>query len=72
MIKKPAATNKWYKFSRSPANTITNAGTPLGAMGALINGVALYNPNDAFSYNNLNIWQRNAYFNEKISFGELI
>ena len=26
------------------------------------NGVAIYNALDGFSYNNLGIWQRNAYF----------
>lgn len=64
----PVATNNWYKISRNPTAATSKVGTSLGAMGALINGVALYNPNDAQSYNNLNIWNRNAYYNEKISF----
>ena len=38
-------------------------------MGVLINGVPLYNANDANSYNNQGIWNRNAYYNEKDSFG---
>ena len=69
---KPTAQNIYFKIPRIPTVAITKKSTPLGSMGVLINGVALFNPSDAFSYNNLGIWNRNAYYNEKISFGNYL
>ena len=63
-----SAINFYFKFPRNPTPAVNKVSTPLGHMGVLINGVALYNPSDAFSYNNQRIWNRNAYYNEKISF----
>src|SRR5207244_7428155 len=64
-------TNQSYVFRipRSPAvNTGTKTSTPLGAIGAWTNGVPVYNPLDAHSYNNQNIWHQNAIVVEASSF----
>ena len=42
-----------YKFTRNPTAASTKTATPMGHIGILINGVALYNPQDGYSYNNL-------------------
>lgn len=64
----PTALNFYFKFPRKPTPASQKTSTPLGHMGILINGVSLFNPSDAFSYNNQRVWNRNAYYNEKISF----
>jgi len=50
---KPANMDATYKISRNPTVASTKTATPMGHMGVLINGVALYNPQDGYSYNNL-------------------
>jgi YHYH protein len=58
-----------FKFSRAPVeNTGAKTYTPLGAIGSWKNGVPIYNPKDAVSYNNQNIWHRNAVVVEGPSF----
>jgi YHYH protein len=64
-------TNQAYLF-KIPRTPVVNAGTktatPLGAVGAWITGVPVYNPLDAHSYNNANIWHQNAIAVEAPSF----
>ena len=57
-----------FKITKTPTVATTPTATPLGIIGALINGVPFFNPLDAMSYNNLNIWHRNAMFWEAASF----
>ncbi|MBI5215390.1 MAG: YHYH protein [Ignavibacteriae bacterium] len=50
-----------FKIARSPqVNSGTKTATPLGHIAVLVNGVALFNPKDAMSYNNQNVWHQNA------------
>jgi YHYH protein len=57
----PSDRNWQLRFSRNPqAATGTHTATPLGAIGLWVNGVPIYNPKDAHSYNNQNIWNNNA------------
>ncbi len=50
-----------FKIARSPqVNTGIKTATPLGHIAVLVNGVALFNPKDAMSYNNQNVWHQNA------------
>src|SRR5439155_18743779 len=57
----PSNQNYLFKVPRSPAvNGGTKTATPLGAIGSWLNGVPVYNPLDAHSYNNQNIWHQNA------------
>jgi hypothetical protein len=57
----PSDRNWQLRFSRNPqAATGTHTATPLGAIGLWVNGVPIYNPLDAHTYNNLNIWHNNA------------
>jgi hypothetical protein len=49
------------RFTRNPqAATGTHTATGLGSIGLLVNGVTIYNPKDAHSYNNQNVWHNNA------------
>ena len=58
-----------FRFPRVPAvNQGTKTATPLGAIGAWITGVPVYNPLDAMSYNGQNIWHQNAILFEGPSF----
>ena len=65
----PANQNFVFKITRSPAQ---HTGTPtvvgLGHIGVWSNGVTIFNPKDAASYNNAGIWHQNAYFFEGSSF----
>lgn len=38
----------------------TRTATPLGVIGLFTNGVAIFNPKDAHSYNNQGVWNQNA------------
>ncbi len=64
----PANQNWVFKITQNPVVAATPASTPLGVMAVLINGVPAFNPLDAMSYNNLNIWHRNAMYWEAASF----
>ncbi len=59
----PSNQNFVYKIPRHPVrntNTLTSVG--MGHIGVWSNGVSVFNVSDAMSYNNLGIWNRNAYF----------
>lgn len=57
----PSNQNYLLKIPRVPAvNNGNKTVTPLGSIGVWINGVTVFNPLDARSYNNLNIWHQNA------------
>jgi hypothetical protein len=60
--------NYTFKIPRTPTVPSTKTSVPLGHFGVWIDGVSMYNAWDAVSYNNLGVWQRNAYVWEKISF----
>jgi hypothetical protein len=45
----------------TPATSDTRSKMGLAATGYLVNGVSLFSPSDAFSYNNAGVWNRNAY-----------
>ncbi|MDA1008867.1 MAG: YHYH protein [Planctomycetota bacterium] len=57
----PANQNYVFRIPRNPvASTGAGTATSLGHIGVLSNGVVFFNALDAFSYNNQNIWHRNA------------
>lgn len=81
----PSNTDSIYRIPRKPTfNTDPDAKSPttLGAAGYSVNGVAMFNCLDAFSYSNSNaddarpnsayngdgIWNRDAYVNESVTF----
>lgn len=65
----PEAQNNVMKFPLNPTRaTTTKTAVGLGAIGAWLNGVSIYNANDGISYNNGGVWYRNAFFWEGISF----
>lgn len=69
----PTNQNFVYKITRFPVeNTGTLIKTPLGHIGVWSNGVSIFNAMDAFSYNNLGIWNQNAVVVEGISFDECL
>jgi len=58
-----------FKIRRNPTqNTGTQTATGLGHIGVWINGVSIFNPKDAMSYNNQGIWNQNAVIVEAPSF----
>jgi YHYH protein/Secretion system C-terminal sorting domain len=62
-----------FKLPRNPKEeTGTKLSTPLGAIGVLINGVAIFNSEDANSYNNQNVWHSNAVIVEASSFDDCL
>ena len=68
----PAAPSNRNRTIRVPLQpqpqTGTKTPTGLGAIGFMVNGVALYNAADARSYNNQNVWHQNANVVEAGSF----
>jgi hypothetical protein len=64
----PANQNWVFRITKNPVVATTPTATPLGVIGVLINGVPFFNALDAMSYNNLNIWHRNAMYWEAASF----
>lgn len=65
----PLNKNFVFKIQRNPVqNTGTLIPTPLGHIGTWVNGVSIFNPDDGQSYNNANVWNRDALFYEGISF----
>jgi hypothetical protein len=56
----PSDRNWLLEFPRNPQPATTHTATGLGAIGLWVNGVPIYNPKDAHSYNNQNIWHNNA------------
>ena len=79
----PSNTATLYRFPRHPAAAATKTLTGLGAIGYFVDGVALFDNRDSFSYSNSNgkdadpvagigngdgIWTRDAYVNEGVTF----
>ncbi|MEX1049837.1 MAG: YHYH protein [Akkermansiaceae bacterium] len=78
----PSNRAKTYRIPRTPAIPVNKTLTGLGATGAMVNGVSMFDMRDAFSYvsasgtdatpgNGLTgdgIWNREAYHNESITF----
>ena len=78
----PANTAAIYRIPRNPVIPTTKAATGLGASGYYVNGVAMFDMRDAFSYSTANaqdatpvngitgdgIWNREAYHNESVTF----
>lgn len=63
------ANQSWvFKITKTPTVSAAPTNTPLGIIGTLINGVPFFNPLDGMSYNNGNIWHRNAMVFEAASF----
>lgn len=82
--KNQGTSNGAYRFPRTPSIPVSKTLTGLGAIGFLVDGVAVYNQSDGFSYSNANardatpgpggigqgdgIWNRDALPNEGSSF----
>lgn len=65
----PANMNFVYKITRTPVpNTGTLTAVGLGHVGVWKNGVSIFNTQDAQSYNNMHIWNQNAYYFEGAGF----
>lgn len=79
----PTDTNTTYRIPRTPTVAVTKTNTPGGPIGFFVNGVALFDNRDTFSYSNANgrdadptagiglgdgIWNRDAYPNESVTF----
>jgi hypothetical protein len=79
----PSNTAKIFRFPRTPNIPATKTNTGGGATGYFVNGVALFDMRDTFSYSNANgtdatpaggigngdgIWNREAYANEGVTF----
>jgi hypothetical protein len=79
----PTDTATTYRIPRTPVVATTKTNTPGGPIGYFVNGVALFDSRDTFSYSNANgrdadpmggigqgdgIWNREAYLNESVSF----
>ncbi len=65
----PVTQNWVFKVPRVPqVKSGTKTATPLGQIGVFVNGVPIYNPLDAMSYRNQNIWHQNAAYVEAASF----
>lgn len=61
----PSSQNDTWSFYRTPTyKSGTKTKCPMGTTGLWINGVAIYNPDDAQTYNDYGVWSRNAYFFE--------
>ncbi|MCB0430939.1 MAG: YHYH protein [Flavobacteriales bacterium] len=69
----PANQNFVFKITRHPAkNTGTPIQTGLGHIGVFSNGVSIFNPKDAMSYKNQNVWYQNAIIVEGPSFDDCL
>ncbi len=78
----PANTAVMYRIPRTPTVAATKTATGFGAVGYYVDGVAMFDMRDAFSYSNPSgtdatpvngitgdgIWNRNAYVNEGVTF----
>ncbi len=78
----PANQNVLYRIPRAPAEATTKTLTPVGAIGYGVDGVALFDGRDAFSYSTTagqdatpvngvtggGVWNRDAYVNEGVTF----
>ena len=57
-----------YKYPRNPSAAVVKTATGLGAIGAWIDGVVIFNAKDGMTYNNQGVWNRNALIWESVSF----
>jgi len=74
----PSNTAKTYRIPRSPVIPVIKTTTQGGATGYYVNGVAMFNMTDTFTYSNSTgldvanggdgIWVREAYHNEGVTF----
>lgn len=64
----PTNQNWTFKIARFPVPAPAPAAAGNGQIGVLVNGVVLFNPGDAMSYNNQNVWHRVAQYFEAVSF----
>ena len=78
----PANTSTLFRIPRNPTIPVEKTGTGLGAIGYYVNGVAMFDSRDAFSYSNSEgadatpnggfigdgIWNRDAFVNESVTF----
>ncbi|GAB5559107.1 MAG: hypothetical protein SynsKO_07540 [Synoicihabitans sp.] len=80
----PANTDVLYRIPRNPTVATTKTVTNTGAIGYFVDGVAMFDYTDTFSYSNANaadaspvasfqgrgdgIWNRDAYINEGVTF----
>ncbi len=78
----PSNTATKFRFPRVPTIPTTKVLTGLGATGRMVNGVAIFDSRDTFSYSNTNaadatpggsfsgdgIWNRDGYHNEGVTF----
>ena len=78
----PANRSVHYRIPRAPSAATNKELTGLGAIGYFVDGVAMFDNRDAFSYSNSNnadatpqssytgdgIWNRDAYVNESVTF----
>lgn len=58
----PTVVNWSFRLPRNPILATNQTPVGGGHVGVFINGVTFYNPRDARSYNNLNIWHQNAVY----------
>ena len=83
----PTDTATTYRIPRTPTVPATKTSTSGGPIGYFVNGVALFDNRDTFSYSNANgrdadptagiglgdgIWNRNAHVNESVTFDAAI
>ena len=78
----PSNTATTFRFPRTPTIPASKSLTGLGATGRMVNGVSMFDCRDAFSYSTVNtadatpggtftgdnIWNRDAYHNESVTF----
>ncbi len=64
----PTNQNWSFRIPRNPVLATTLPTVGLGHIGVFVNGVTMFNPSDARSYNNLNIWHQNAMWFEASGF----
>lgn len=57
----PTNQNWGFKLPRTATMATTYTTSGLGQVGVMVNGVVFYNPTDAMSWNNMNIWHQNAF-----------
>ncbi|MSR44654.1 MAG: YHYH protein [Phycisphaerales bacterium] len=58
----PMTNQNWgFKLPRVATLATTATTSSMGQVGVMVNGVVFYNPTDAMSWNNLNIWHQNAF-----------
>lgn len=64
----PTNQNWSFRIPRNPTLAATMPTVGMGHVGVFVNGVTIFNPADARSYNNLNIWHQNAMWFEAAGF----